>query len=400
MRILHILDHSAPLHSGYTFRTLSILHEQRTIGWETLHLTGPKQGPGPDEENVEGFHFYRTRPAHTALTRLPLAKQWHVVSCIARRLESIARETQPNILHAHSPSLNGLAALKVGQKLGIPVVYEVRAFWEDAAVDHGTSTQGGPRYRLTRGLETYVLHRADHVTTICEGLRKDIVARGISAKRVTVIPNAVQPTSFQFETPPNEALARELNLSGKVVLGFVGSFYKYEGLDMLLAALAKVHREQPQVVVLLVGGGPEEERLRAFAQELGLNQQVYFVGRVSHSDVANYYSIIDYLIYPRRSKRITELVTPLKPLEAMALGKPVIASDVGGHRELIEDNQTGILFTAESPDALADRILQAIASEIDLERIKRQGRAFVSTQRNWTQSVHRYKDIYQKLANY
>ena len=191
-----VLDHSIPLHSGYTFRTRSILREQRALGWETFHVTGAKQGSGEMlEETSDGLHFYRT-PSGSALSKLPVLNQVDVIDGLARRLAEIIPVVKPDVLHAHSPVLNAIAALRAGKKFGIPVVYEVRAFWEDAAVDHGTSTENGLRYKLTRALETYALKRADAVTTICEGLRKDIVARGIPADKVTVIPNAVDIDKF------------------------------------------------------------------------------------------------------------------------------------------------------------------------------------------------------------
>ena len=154
MRILHILDHSIPLHSGYTFRTLSILKEQRALGWETFHLTSSKQkNCNAAEEVVEGWHFYRT-PAATGLrSRIPVLNQLAVMDGLTRRLIEVVKIVKPDILHAHSPVLNAIPALRVGRLMSIPVVYEVRAFWEDAAVDHGTSREWGPRYRLTRGLE-------------------------------------------------------------------------------------------------------------------------------------------------------------------------------------------------------------------------------------------------------
>ncbi len=182
MRILHILDHSIPLHSGYTFRTLSILKEQRALGWETFHLTSSKQkNCNAAEEVVEGWHFYRT-PAATGLrSRLPVLNQLAVMDGLTRRLIEVVKIVKPDILHAHSPVLNAIPALRVGRIMSIPVVYEVRAFWEDAAVDHGTSREWGPRYRLTRGLETYALTQVNAITTICQGLRGDIIARGIAA---------------------------------------------------------------------------------------------------------------------------------------------------------------------------------------------------------------------------
>ena len=182
MKVLHVLDHSIPLHSGYTFRTLSILREQRKLGWDTFHLTSPKQiNCDVSEESVDGWHFYRTSVAKGSLRKVPGVGQWSLMKQLENRMLEVANAIKPDLIHAHSPVLNAIPALKVGKRLGIPVVYEVRAFWEDAAVDHGTTTEGSLRYRLTRRLETSALKRAAHIFTICEGLRADIVARGISA---------------------------------------------------------------------------------------------------------------------------------------------------------------------------------------------------------------------------
>ena len=205
MRILHVLDHSIPLHSGYTFRTLAILREQRALGWETLQLTSPKQlGTLASEEEVEGLKFYRSPMVPSSLSRIPVVRELRLMARTARRIEDIVRQRRPDVIHAHSPVLNALPALRIGRRFGIPVVYEVRAFWEDAAVDHGTAREGGLRYRLSRALETYALKRADAVTTICEGLRSEIVARGIDPRKVTVIPNAVDIESFELivSNPP------------------------------------------------------------------------------------------------------------------------------------------------------------------------------------------------------
>jgi glycosyltransferase involved in cell wall biosynthesis len=158
MRVLHILDHSIPLHSGYTFRTRAILEQQRRMGWETFHLTSTKQGgTGAPLEQVGQLAFYRTQPASGAVARLPVLNQLAVVARLEKRITEVISEVNPDLLHAHSPALNGLAALRATRKSGIPLVYEIRAFWEDAAADHGTSREGGVRYRLTRALETYVL---------------------------------------------------------------------------------------------------------------------------------------------------------------------------------------------------------------------------------------------------
>jgi len=399
LRVLHVLDHSIPLHSGYTFRTRAILREQRRLGWETFHLTSPKHSaPGGPEEDVDGLHFYRTPWQPQGLARLPLLGEIALMRATARRLAEVAGIVRPHLIHAHSPVLNALPALRVGRRLGIPVVYEVRAFWEDAAVDHGTSREGGLRYRATRALESYALKHADHVTTICEGLKADIVARGVPESRITVIPNAVDIGEFKFGRPADEQLKRDVGLAGHTVIGFIGSFYAYEGLDLLVRALPRILQARPDARLLLVGGGPQEQALRAAVREAGLEDKVVFAGRVPHGEVQRYYSLVDVFAYPRHSMRLTELVTPLKPLEAMAQGQLLVASDVGGHRELIRDGETGVLFKAGSAPALADAILRLLDERSHWPQMRAQGRRFVEEERNWPRSVARYAPVFDRLA--
>ncbi|MFO1412786.1 MAG: TIGR04063 family PEP-CTERM/XrtA system glycosyltransferase [Burkholderiales bacterium] len=398
LRILHVLDHSIPLHSGYTFRTAALLREQRALGWQTFHLTSPKHGGGSAaEETVEDLHFYRTPWQAEGWLDRPVARELALMRALERRLDDVVDRTRPDILHAHSPVLDAIPAIRVGRRRGIPVVYEVRAFWEDAAVDHGTAVEGGPRYRATRALETWALRQADAVTCICEGLRGDIVARGIAPDKVTVIPNAVDVDEFPFAEPPDEDLRRRLNLEGKLVVGFLGSFYAYEGLDLLLDALALLAPDEERLRVLLVGGGPQDAALREQARRLGIEDRVVFTGRVPHAEVARYYSLVDVLAYPRRSMRLTELVTPLKPLEAMAQGRLLVASDVGGHRELIRDGDTGILFPPNDARELAHAIRRLLEMRGGWETMREAGRNFVEKTRTWRRSVANYVPIFSRL---
>lgn len=395
LRILHVLDHSLPLHSGYTFRTLSILGHQRALGWETFHLTSPKQGSGDArEQQIDDWLFYRTPPARGVMARLPLVQHRALMESLRARLDEVVDTVRPDILHAHSPVLNALPTLEVGRARGIPVVYEVRAFWEDAAADLGTAREWGPRYRLTRAMETGALRRADAVTTICEGLRGDMLKRGIPADKITVIPNAVDVAKFHFKAPVDAGLVERYRLAPRATLGFAGSFYAYEGLDILLQAMPQVLRAAPQARLLLLGGGPQEDALKALSARLGLEGSVHFVGRVPHDQVSRYYSAMDVMVYPRISRRLTELVTPLKPLEAMAMGKLVAASDVGGHRELIRDGYNGHLFTAGSPTALAERLIDLLRHPNSWDAVIGNGRQFVERERTWRTSVDRYRDVY------
>jgi PEP-CTERM/exosortase A-associated glycosyltransferase len=365
-----------------------------------MHLTGPKhdtEDVKAEFEDVDGFRFYRSDTSPGFLGRLPILNQWRVIRVLERRIREVAEQLRPDIIHAHSPALNGVAAVLAGRKLGIPVVYEVRAFWEDAAVSHGTSKEGGLRYRLTRAMESWVFKRAQAVTCICEGLRADIASRGVPVEKITVIPNAVDASRFTPITERDPLLEAELGLSQNRVIGFIGSFYDYEGLDLLVAAMPALLQTLPDLRLLLVGGGQVMEELHAQVIELGLTEQVIFSGRVPHDQVDRYYSLVDILVYPRKSMRLTELVTPLKPLEAMAQKKLFLASDVGGHKELVIDGETGTLFRADDVSALTEALIKLYSEEDRWPAFWSAGRKYVEQERNWKNSVANIAPVYERL---
>ena len=401
MRILHILDHSLPLQSGYVYRTLGIVNQQRTLGWEPVLLTSGKHyAPGPARERIGEWEFLRTPMPAGLAAKLPWLRELKIISDLGRRLDDVIAEVRPDILHAHSPVLNALPAIRAGRRHAIPVVYEVRALWEDAAASHGNNGQNGLRYQATRFIENIAMRRADAVTTICEGLRGDAIARGVKSEKITVIPNAVDRNTFTGPGAPDRALAARLGLCGKTVLAFFGSFYPYEGLHLLLHAIPDLQRQRPEIAVLLVGGGPEESNLRALARQLEIGDSVVFTGRVPHQEIQRYYDLADLFVFPRASMRLTELVTPLKPLEAMAQERIVVASSVGGHRELIRDRETGYLFPPDEPQRLAEAVLAALADRDSWPRIRAQAIEFIDTERSWPRSVARYGEVYGRVLRH
>jgi PEP-CTERM/exosortase A-associated glycosyltransferase len=397
MHILHVLDHSLPLQSGYTFRTRSILLQQQRMGWQIRQVTGLRHAAdGVLEESSSGLHFYRTPTASSFSAKLPVIQQAVAISALEARIEELVAISKPDIIHAHSPALNGVAALRVGKRLGIPVVYEIRAFWEDAAVSHGTSRAWGPRYWLSRWMESYVIKNAHCVTTICQGLRQEIIGRGTLPAKVTIIANAVDVEKFAEPVEIPAGFIEKVGVAGNRVLGFIGSFYGYEGLPLLVSAMAEICRLRSDVVLLLVGGGPDAELLKGLVLELGLEKRVIFTGRVPHDQATLYYQLVDIFVYPRLAIRLTDLVTPLKPLEAMASSKLVAASDVGGHRELIKDGVTGYLFKAGSVESLTEKILYLLSHESQWPTIHRQAVSYVEQERNWQKSVANYSTVYRQ----
>jgi PEP-CTERM/exosortase A-associated glycosyltransferase len=396
MKILHVLDHSVPLFSGYSFRSRSIIHAERALGLSPVVLTSPKHGSSADGmKEIEGIRYYRTASLSAdAMRNLPFAREVKQMMRMARRIRAVAEQEKVDVIHCHSPLLNGLPALWVARRLKIPLVYEARAFWEDAAVDHATFTEGSFRYRISRALETFLFKNTDRTVTICEAMRQELITRGVSLERISVVPNGVNLDEFG-PLARSSALAGRLGLNGGPVFGFVGSFYRYEGLRFLVESFPKIRAQIPHARLLLVGGGEEDEQLKSLAAAQG--DGVLFTGRVPHQEVNDYYSLIDVFICPRLKMRLTDLVTPLKPLESMAMGKTVLASDVGGHKELIDNERTGVLFKAENSDDLVAQSVR-LANDAKLRaELGEAGRRFVNDERSWAKLAELYVDIYSQL---
>jgi PEP-CTERM/exosortase A-associated glycosyltransferase len=400
MKVLHFFDHSVPLHSGYTFRSLAILNAQRRRGWETEHITSAKQGAfSSNPESTEGLRFHRTE--QSSALKLPILGQMEVIRTLTKSGLAVASAVKPDVLHAHSPSLCGWAAQRVGARLGIPVVYEIRAFWEDAAVDMGKSREGDLKYRLTKTLETRLLDRVNGITCICTGLKNDLISRGISADRITEIGNSIDAAKFPPLVERDEALAKRLGVEDSPVLGFIGSFYAYEGLDLLLQSMSKIASAIPKVKLLLVGGGERDAYLKQMTIELGLTDRVIFTGRVPHSEVNAYSSLVSAFVFPRKKMRLTDLVTPLKPLEAMAQHRLVLASDVGGHQELITQGRTGFLFQNGSTESLATEAIKVLKlSEPEKQIVLSKAYEFILAERSWDTTAARYVQVYDKALNH
>ena len=235
------------------------------------------------------------------------------------------------------------------------------------------------------------------MVTICEGLRGDLIARGVAPGRITISPNGVDLALFGAPLPRDPGLAAGLGMNDGPIIGFIGSFYDYEGIDDLIAAMPALIAAQPEARLLLVGGGPCEAALRAQAAASSAAHAVHFVGRVSHDEVERYYALTDIMAYPRKASRLTDLVTPLKPLEAMAQGKLVAASNVGGHRELITDGVTGTLFAPDDPAACAAALAALLSDRSTWEARRSAGRAHVSANHDWAHNIQRYLPVYQSL---
>ncbi len=402
MKILHILNDSVPHVSGYASRSQYIVEFQKRMSFTPIVVTSTKHGrPGSAVEHINGIDYHRCdvpqRPMDAALDKVPLLNEWRRMRILERAVEAVASEHAVDVIHAHSPILCGMPAARVAHRLHIPFVYEVRALWEDAAVDQARMREGDLRYRLIRKLESDLLRRSDNVVVICQGLKNEIESRGVEARRIHVIPNGVDTGAF-VPVPRDAALAQQLGVDRGVVIGFIGKFFKFEGLDVLLRAMARVTTHCPECRLVIVGHGNESAALQALSRELKLEDRVVFAGKVPHADIVKYYSIMDVLVYPRIRLRITEMVTPIKTLEALSMEKAVVASDVGGLKELVDDNRTGLLFKAEDADDLAAKLLRLAGDASLRRRLGAAGRAAMIESRGWAKLIAPYSDIYGNLV--
>lgn len=408
MRILHVLHNSVPLLCGYSIRSGYIVNLERGMGWDPWVVTsGQHPNSHALRETIGGTEYRRTvTPQHA---RLPFMKEWGLMKSLERQVETAARDIRPDVIHAHSPVLVGLPALRVARRLGIPMVYEVRDLWENASVDRGRFGAGSPVYRFARGLESYVIRNASAVVTICDLLKNEIAPRTGKPDNVHVIANGVDTDAFRPERP-SDALRRRWDLVGKEVILYAGTFQPYEGLDLLIRAMSEIVKNRPTAHLVIVGGSagfaggssafsPEEQGLLSAAQQSGVTSHVTFTGRIPHAEVKQMYALADLLCYPRRMTLTTALTTPLKPLEGMAMAKPVIASDVPAMHELVSDGVTGLLFKAGDAQDLARKCVALLSDPQLQRRLGAASREWVVSKRQWRTLVAKYSDVYSAVLD-
>ncbi|MGB8543316.1 MAG: glycosyltransferase [Candidatus Acidiferrales bacterium] len=400
-RVLHVLDHSRPLLSGYSVRSHSLITAQKHIGLFPQAVTGPLHGTddaGAREITIDDIVYRRSAlepgiEQRIIQSRIPVLREMSVVRLLRQRILEIVDEQTFDVIHAHSPALCGLAAMQAAKAHGIPFVYEIRAFWEDAAVDQQKTKVKSLRYQISRGLESYVSKRADAVVGIARHILEDLRERGIDSKKLFHVPNGVNAERFTA-LPRDAELAARLGLGDAPVFGFVGSLYRYEGIAWMVRASERLHREGVKFQILIVGHGEDSQDIQAAIQELRAQDYIKAVGQVPHEQVQSYYSLMDVLVYPRRSVRLTELTTPLKPLEAMAQRKAVLASDVGGIRELVEPEIPCLLFKADDVEDFCRKAKQLICDGSFREELAERGRQMILREKDWDVLAERYRAVY------
>ncbi len=400
-RVLHVLDHSLPVLDGYAQRSTGIVTAQAQIGMQPAVVTSPlhqQDDLSASDTILDGIRYWRTcigggLSKRVILRRWPVFREMAVVRLLRKRIAALLESEPFDLIHAHSPALCGIAAWQASRSRNLPFVYEIRSFWEDADLDHDKSLWKLLRYRLGRNLETFVVRRADSVVGIAQTVLQDLVERKVHAGKLYHVPNGVDITRFT-PRPRDAALEADLGENGIPTLGFIGTLFPWEGVAWLVRAVAELHRTDPHFKLLIVGDGVEAPEVRKAIHQTESAGYISFLGSVPNNQIERYYSVMDILVYPRRSVRITEMVTPLKPLEAMALGKAVLGSSVGGIRELVESEKTGILF---EPGNTQDFCRQAsrLLKKPDLRRmLGEQARQKVAQEKDWKALARRYENVY------
>jgi glycosyltransferase involved in cell wall biosynthesis len=401
--VLHIVTDALPSTSaGYTIRTQEIAVAQRDAAHLDPHVVTRIGFPvtagaidGRRLVTVDGIPYHRL---------LPWVMPGRADTVAEQGLKHAARlvtDVRPGVLHAASNYSNALIALALRDATHLPVVYEVRGFWEDTWLSRhsagaATDLRHSDRYVRSRALETHCMQAADLVVTLGEAMRDEIAERGIDPADILIVPNGVS-SEFLQPLPDAAALKKHLGIKdGEHVVGLVSSLVAHEGIGTLLAAVKILNDRGVPTRALIVGDGPERGALQRQAAELGLD--AIFTGRVPMTKVRDYHAVLDVFVVPRTPDRVCQLVTPLKPVEAMASGLPVVVSGVKALGEIIQDKVTGLQFPPLDAEALADA-LQLLLGNQELRReLGANAKQWVARDRTWEHNAARYRDAYARLG--
>jgi glycosyltransferase involved in cell wall biosynthesis len=400
-RVLHIVTDALPSTSaGYTIRTQEIAVAQRLAGMDphvTTRIGFPVTAGAMDGRatvTVDGVPYHRLLP-WIMPGRMDRLYQTHL-----RHAARLTQRLKPAVLHAASNYANAVIALALRDATGLPVVYEVRGFWEDTWLSRhvvNADLKLSDRYVYTRALETHCMVEADRVVTLGEAMREEIAARGVPGDKITIVPNAVSE-EFLRPLPDGAALKASLGIKpGEHVVGLVSSLVAHEGIGTLLEAVKILNDRGVRTRALIVGDGPERTALQR--QAAGLDLDAVFTGRVPSAKVRDYHAVLDVFVVPRTPDRVCQLVTPLKPVEAMASGLPVVVSSVRALAEIVHDRETGLLSPPLDAGELADRLQQLLASPDLRAKLGANARDWVARDRTWAHNAARYREIYGSLSN-
>ena len=399
-RVLHLLTNSLPhTASGYAQRSHSIMAAQQQEGWDVLAVTrlgypvqvGKLRARSSDV--VDGVRYRRLLPTRLAATLDARLQQQ------AEELLNVALEFRPSVLHTTTHFVNGMVVRAVAEALDIPWVYEVRGQLADTwASTRGPAARDSEKYRLFQQREAEVMAAADLVVTLGEAMKATIVAAGIPAEKILIAPNAVGGR-FLLEPLEPSVARRELGLAedGQYI-GTVSSLVAYEGIDDLIAAFAELAGRHPDLRLLIVGDGVSLPALREQAKQCGFGDRVIFTGRVSKDEAVRYHQALDIFVVPRKDFEVTRSVTPLKPVEALASSRPVLASRLPALQEIVRDGTNGLLADAGDPHDVANKLERLLGSQELRNRLGQAGRHEVLKNRTWQANAVALDAAYGQLV--
>lgn len=402
-RVLYSVHNSLPHHSaGYATRTQGLLSAMRAHGWEATGVTRlgyPQDMPEfhdsrESEVRVDGVDYVRLSDSQVLEPKNPLQRY---ISRYAASLTELAERERPFVLHAASNHWNGLAVVEAARALGIPSVYEVRGLWEVTRASRNPELLDSDMFRFMSRMETDAAQQATRVLAITGALRDELVRRGVENDKIVLVPNGVDTTRFVPRTR-NEELATELGLAGRTVIGYVGSILNYEGIDLLLDAAAQLRSEGRDVGFLFVGDGAELLEYQERVEREGLADTVVFTGRVPHEEVEDYYSVVDIAPFPRMPLPVCEMVSPLKPFEAMAMGKAIVVSDVAALTEIVEDGRTGLIHRKGDAISLTHALRRLVEDDGLRAQLAGDGLRWVRQHRDWRALAPQVSEVYEELG--
>ncbi|WP_084955660.1 glycosyltransferase family 4 protein [Thermoactinospora rubra] len=400
-RVLHLVTNALPYtQAGYTVRTHRIVTAQRAKGLDPHVVTSwgwpLLQGHATAEpyEEIDGIPYHRLLPDGRG--EVPFEMRGRMVRG-AEDVTELVRRLRPQVLHAATDHRNGSVAHAVRERTGTPFVYEVRGFLEETWASRDPERIGSERHVLQREREAFLMREADAVVTLAETMAAEIVERGVPREKIYLAPNAVDDSLLTADYD-GEAFRRAYGIAdGEVVVGSVSSIVAYEGFATLLRAAAILRDQGTPVRVLIVGDGAERDNLLELAAELRLADAV-LPGRVGPEEALQAQAAIDIFACPREDLQVCRLVTPLKPVEAMALGKPVVLSDLPALAELIGTEGAGVLVPPGDPGELAKALAALREDPAKRAEMGEAGRAEVAAKRTWGRVAETYRDLYGSLG--
>lgn len=404
-RVLYMLHNSLPFHSaGYSTRTHGLLSGLRGQGWDVQGVTRlgyPYDMPKMDKlGEIAPSNLVDGVPYHRLSTTPGIEKKNPITEYIKRyvsALEAKSMEERPQILHGASNHWNGLATVSTANRLGIASIYEVRGLWEVTRGSRDFEWAKGGMYRFMARMEADAAANATHVLAITQALKDELISRGVDGEKITVVPNAVDAQRFTPQ-PRDAELEAQLGFQGKTVIGYIGSVLDYEGLGLLIEVAERMRTQRDDFVVMIVGDGAELERFQSEVETRELRDVVRFLGRVPHEDVERYYSLVDIAPFPRLPLPVCEMVSPLKPFEALAMGKAIVASDVAALAEIVQPGVTGLLHRKGDVDDLTAKLTELVERPELRAQLAANGLSWVREHRQWNDMAERVSEIYMELG--